>query len=84
MGKRIALLRGINVGGRTSMPMARLRELCAGLGWGEVQTYIQSGNIVFDAEGASAVNPTSSSASRAIALEAPVRTWRKASRGLSF
>jgi uncharacterized protein (DUF1697 family) len=43
----IALLRGINVGGRNKVPMADLRELCARLGWGDVQTYIQSGNVVF-------------------------------------
>ena len=46
MERMIALLRGINVGGR-SLPMAELRELCAGIGWEEVKTYIQSGNIVF-------------------------------------
>jgi uncharacterized protein (DUF1697 family) len=51
MVKRIALLRGINVGGRNTVPMAALRELCAGLGWGEVATFIQSGNVVFDAKG---------------------------------
>src|SRR5262245_9998041 len=47
MERRVALLRGINVGGR-SLPMAGLRELCAALGWQEVRTYIQSGNVVFD------------------------------------
>ena len=46
----IALLRGINVGGR-SLPMAELRGLCAERGWQEVKTYIQSGNIVFSAKG---------------------------------
>ena len=44
----VALLRGINVGGRGKVPMAELREACAGLGWGDVATYIQSGNVVFD------------------------------------
>ena len=47
----IALLRGINVGGHNSLPMAGLRDLCAGLGWQDVRTYIQSGNIVFNAKG---------------------------------
>jgi uncharacterized protein (DUF1697 family) len=46
MERRVALLRGINVGGRV-LPMAALRDLCAGLGWQDVRTYIQSGNIVF-------------------------------------
>jgi uncharacterized protein (DUF1697 family) len=51
MSKSVALLRGINVGGRTSMPMAELRGLCEPLGWTSIQTYIQSGNVVFEAAG---------------------------------
>lgn len=43
----IALLRGINVTGRNKIPMPELRALCAGLGWVGVQSYIQSGNLVF-------------------------------------
>ena len=50
MAKFIALLRAVNVGGR-KLPMADLRALCERLGWSEVRTYIQSGNIVFDADG---------------------------------
>lgn len=46
----IALLRGINVGGRNKIPMAELRALCADLGWAEVQSYIQSGNLIFNAD----------------------------------
>jgi len=44
---RVALVRGINVGGNHQIPMARLRELYATLGFEEVATYIQSGNVVF-------------------------------------
>lgn len=47
----IALLRGINVGGNNRIPMSDLRTLCGELGWSDVQTYIQSGNIVFSASG---------------------------------
>jgi uncharacterized protein (DUF1697 family) len=43
----VALLRAVNVGG-AKLPMAELRELCGALGWRDVQTYIQSGNVVFD------------------------------------
>jgi len=44
----IALLRGINVGGRNSVPMAGLRSLLEDeLGLEEVTTYIQSGNVLF-------------------------------------
>ena len=46
----IALIRGINVGGK-SMPMAALRDMLAGLGHGNAKTYIQSGNAVFTAAG---------------------------------
>ena len=47
----IALLRGINVGGHNMIPMSDLRVLCAKIGWSNVQTYIQSGNVVFSASG---------------------------------
>lgn len=43
----IALLRGINVGGKHIVPMKRLRELLEGAGFSDVRTYIQSGNCVF-------------------------------------
>jgi uncharacterized protein (DUF1697 family) len=43
----VALLRGINVGGRNRVAMAALRELVEGLGHTGVATYIQSGNVVF-------------------------------------
>ncbi|HEX6375881.1 MAG TPA: DUF1697 domain-containing protein [Allosphingosinicella sp.] len=50
MARFIALLRAVNVGGR-KLPMAALRALCGELGWEEVETYIQSGNLVFRAAG---------------------------------
>jgi uncharacterized protein (DUF1697 family) len=43
----IALLRGINVGGKHRVPMADLRELFAQGGFPGARTYIQSGNVVF-------------------------------------
>ncbi len=51
MTRWIALLRGINVGGHNKIPMAELRTLCHDIGWQDVATYIQSGNILFGAEG---------------------------------
>lgn len=42
----IALLRGINLGARNRVPMARLREICEEAGCSDVKTYIASGNIV--------------------------------------
>lgn len=50
MNRFIALLRGINVSGRHAVPMAELRSLCGELGWTGVRTYIQSGNVLFEAE----------------------------------
>lgn len=47
MASHVALLRGINVGGRNKVPMAELREVVAALGHTEVATYIQSGNVLF-------------------------------------
>lgn len=44
----IALLRGINVGGKV-LKMADLKDAVAKLGFGNVQTYLQSGNMVFKA-----------------------------------
>ncbi|WP_454886766.1 DUF1697 domain-containing protein [Sphingomonas oryzagri] len=48
MTRLIALIRGINVGSTRKLPMADLRTACAEEGLGEVKTYIQSGNVVFD------------------------------------
>jgi uncharacterized protein (DUF1697 family) len=48
----IALLRGVNVGGNI-LKMERLRELCAKLGMKNARTCVQSGNVVFEAQGGS-------------------------------
>jgi len=48
MNQYIALFRGINVGGNRSLPMRELVELLAGLGLQNIQTYIQSGNVIFE------------------------------------
>jgi uncharacterized protein (DUF1697 family) len=49
MPNHIALLRGINLGGRNKVAMADLRAVVAGLGHGDVRTHIQSGNVLFTA-----------------------------------
>jgi uncharacterized protein (DUF1697 family) len=46
----VALLRGVNVGGNT-LPMERLRRISGELGLRNARTYVQSGNLVFEAEG---------------------------------
>ena len=54
MATHVALLRGINLGGRNKVAMADLREVVAGLGHADVSTYIQSGNVLFSADPADA------------------------------
>lgn len=46
----IALFRGINVGGKNSLPMKELVSLLEDLGCRNVKTYIQSGNAVFESK----------------------------------
>lgn len=46
MQRRVALLRGINLGPRNRVPMPALRDLLGSAGFGEVSTYVQSGNVV--------------------------------------
>jgi uncharacterized protein (DUF1697 family) len=48
MATYLAFLRGINVGGHNRMKMQELQELFESLGDTSVETYIQSGNVVFD------------------------------------
>ena len=45
----VALLRGVNVGGKNKLPMADLRDIFTTAGCAAVKTYIQSGNVVFEA-----------------------------------
>jgi len=52
-GKLVAFLRAINVGGHT-VEMARLKQLFEKLGLGGVETFIASGNVIFDAPKGSA------------------------------
>jgi uncharacterized protein (DUF1697 family) len=67
----VALLRGINVGGNNLIKMTALRECFEALGFGDVRTYIASGNVVFDAKGSKAALTTKIEAalSKAFAYE---------------
>lgn len=47
MAAFVALLRGVNVGGRTTVPMARLKAIAETLGLTAPRTLLQSGNLVF-------------------------------------
>jgi uncharacterized protein (DUF1697 family) len=50
--KQIVLLRGINLGARNRIAMPKLREALSGAGFGEAQTYLQSGNVVLSSKAA--------------------------------
>jgi uncharacterized protein (DUF1697 family) len=43
----IALLRGINVGGKNIIKMEQLKQIFVDMGFSDVKTYIQSGNVIF-------------------------------------
>jgi uncharacterized protein (DUF1697 family) len=49
MATWVALLRAVNLGARNKVPMAQLRDALDASGYENVRTYIQSGNVVFDA-----------------------------------
>ena len=48
MSVYVSLLRGINVGGSKRLPMGTLRGIYTGLGFTNVCTYLQSGNVIFE------------------------------------
>jgi uncharacterized protein (DUF1697 family) len=51
----VAMLRGINLGAKRRLAMADLRELLEGLGYDDVRTHLQSGNVVLRATGSATV-----------------------------
>ena len=50
----VALLRAVNVGGTGNLPMDELKAICRSAGFTAIETYIASGNVVFESD-ASAV-----------------------------
>lgn len=50
MNTHVALLRGINVGGNNTVPMKELRAAFETMGYSNVSTYINSGNVIFESE----------------------------------
>jgi uncharacterized protein (DUF1697 family) len=79
----VALLRGINVGGKGKVPMADLRALVEGCGFEDVATYIQSGNVVCTAPGRRSADAVAGQLEEALAERYPfapqvvVRTRRQ-------
>ncbi len=78
-GTYVALLRGINVGKAKRVPMAALRELLAGLGFGDVATLLNSGNALFLAAGddpAAIAASITAALRREVGVDAPVVVLR--------
>jgi len=50
MPRYVALLRAVNVGGTGKLPMTELKAMCVEAGFGDVETYIASGNVVFSSK----------------------------------
>lgn len=78
----VALLRGINVGGHNKVKMAELKMLFEKLGFEQVKTYIQSGNVLFvsNEEERTVPNELSGHSSRCSGLPLPLlcvrsRSW---------
>lgn len=69
MTRYIALLRGINVGGRAIVSMADLRALLADMGFKAPRTLLQSGNAVFDVAG----RPSAASLEKKLEIQAKER-----------
>lgn len=55
MNTYVALLRGINVGGHKKVPMADLKKMMSGMGFDDVKTLLNSGNVVFLATSTSCI-----------------------------
>jgi uncharacterized protein (DUF1697 family) len=90
MGRHVALLRAVNVGGR-KLPMAELRSFCAEIGWEDVSTYIQSGNVIFTASGTPAAleKQLEEAIAKRFSMDVPVIVrsaagWRASTRGNPF
>jgi uncharacterized protein (DUF1697 family) len=68
----VVLLRAVNVGGTGKLSMADFRKLLGKLGFSKVETYIQSGNAVFDAPGSATVVARAVAAALEKLMGAPV------------
>lgn len=72
MERHAALLRAVNVTGHNPMSMAALREVVAGLGYADVATVVQSGNVVFGADGPVDGDAMASAIEKAFGLQVDV------------
>ena len=70
--KYVALLRGINVGGKTRVEMPRLKAAFEQLGYKNVSTYINSGNVIFESQKAPDESDLEIAIRREFKLDVPV------------
>ena len=77
VSKYVALLRSVNLAGRNRVPMPQLRAHFESLGFTEVQTLIQSGNVVF----ASGTTPKAAALEAALVARVRLRHSRDAANG---
>lgn len=68
----VALLRAVNVGGTGKLPMDDLKALCRRIGFEDVRTYIQSGNVIFRSDREAASAQAMLAGSLAARMKAPV------------
>lgn len=78
----VAFIRGVNVA-NTQLPMERLRKLCAACGFQDVQTYIQSGNVVFASTGSATACATAIAGKLRRELGKPVGVAIRSTRELA-
>jgi uncharacterized protein (DUF1697 family) len=72
----VALLRGINVSGKNTLPMAELASIFVEAGCEDVRTYIQSGNVVFRAKGMGRSKLTNKYFDSKLGTTSTLRNWK--------
>jgi len=87
MTRYACLMRAVNVSGARKIKMAELRDLCTSLGYGGVETYLQSGNVILNTKESAA--KLAKRLSSAICDEfgysdVTVLPWTAGGRGRSF
>lgn len=74
MKRYIAFLRGVNISGKNKAPMAELKICFEGLGFREVKTYLNSGNVIFSShkESIELINQLETMINNQFGLDIPV------------